>query len=320
MSGTQWNEDDSGQTPAWPSAPPGGQAADPADGLAQPQPGPEDAPAESASRPRGRRRVVAAAGSVAAVVVIAVVALVVTSSTSQTPAQAFAAAVHQSSSLRSLSADISEQINGATSETISGNVQAERNPVRLSMKLSVNAAGSTIPISGIVTSNAMYLKLGVALPLPSSAQGKWIGIPFARLGPSSEFASLVHSFESDNPVSSVQVLLAAKDVRDAGTQTIDGMQTTKYTGSFAPSAALKLLPASERAATGQALKLVKGNVSVSVWTHDGQIVQYSDVEHLEDSTVTVSVRYLSINKPVSIAVPPAGQVWVPPASSLEGQS
>jgi hypothetical protein len=320
MSGTQWYEDDSGQTPAWPPATPGGgELPDSGGSLDQPEPG-QDAPAEPAPRPRGRRRLVAAAGSVAAVVVIAVVALVVTSSTGQTAAQAFAAAVHQSASLRSLSAVMSEQVSGATSETISGTLQAERSPVRLSMKLSVNAAGSAIPISGIVTSNAMYLKLGVALPLPATVQGKWIEIPFARLGPSSEFASLVHSFEDDNPVSALQVLLAVKDVRDAGTQTVDGMQTTKYTGSFTPSAALKLLPASERTATGQALKLVKGNVAVSVWTHGGQIVKYADVEHLVNSTVTVSVRYLSVNKPVSIAVPPASQVWVPPVSSLEGQS
>jgi hypothetical protein len=312
-------EDDSGQAPAWPSATPGGELPGPGGTLDQPQPGP-DTPAESGSPPRGRRRLVAAAGSVAAVVVIAVVALVVTSGTGRTPAQAFAAAVHQSSSLRSLSAVMSEQVSGVTSETISGTLQAERNPVRLSMKLAVNAAGSTIPISGIVTSDAMYLKLGVALPLPPSAQGKWIEIPFARLGPASEFASLVHNFESDNPVSAVQVLLAVKDVRDAGTQTIDGLQTTKYTGSFTPSAALKLLPASERAATGQALKLVNGNVAVSVWTHGGEIVQYTDVEHVGNSTVTVSVRYLSINKPVGIVVPSASQVWVPPVSSLEGQS
>lgn len=265
MSGPQWNEDDTGPTPAWPSAPPGGELAGSGGGSEQPQPEP-DTRAESAPRPRGRRRLAAAAGSVAAVVVMAVVvALVVTSNSGQTPAaQAFAAAVRQSDSLTTVSAVISEKISGTNPGSISATVQAQRKPLRMSMKISVDQGGTPVGVSGIVTSRAIYLKLGAALPVPASDRGKWLKIPYSQLG-AGMLAPLEQDFENENPVSEVQILRAAKDIRDVGTQTIDGVLATKYTGSFSPSAALKLLPASQRSLLAPAMNLISGNIRVAIW-------------------------------------------------------
>jgi hypothetical protein len=76
---------------------------------------------------------------------------------------------------------------------------------------------------------------------------------------------LLHDFEGENPMSQVQMLLATKDVSADGTQDVDGVRAARYTGSFAPSTALKFLPASDRSVLEAALKLVHGNVAVSLW-------------------------------------------------------
>jgi hypothetical protein len=312
MTPTGWDHDHDGQQ--WPPGP--------ANSLGPPaEYPPAHGTRHATSRPRRRRRLIAAVCSAAAVLAIAAVILVVTgSSPGQTPAQAFTAAVRQSANDNTLSADISEQISGSTAASISGTIQAQRKPLIMSMKLAEHVSGGTIPISGILTNSAMYLKLGERLPLPANAIGKWIEFQFARLGPFSSFATLLHDFESENPMSQVRMLLATKDISADGTQNVDGVQATRYTGSFAPSTALKFLPASDRSLLNAALKVVNGNVAVSLWISGGQIVKFTELEHVSSSTVAITIHYRWYNRPLTISVPPASQVWNPSASALSGTS
>jgi hypothetical protein len=149
-------------------------------------------------------------------------------------------------------------------------VQAQTKPLELSMRMSESADGQTIPITMIGNSSAMYLKLGASLPgIPASVRGKWLKIPFAELGMDWPFASLQQNLQDADPMSQTQQLLAVKQLHAAGTAQVDGVSTTKYTGSFAPSAALKDVPVSERAQLAPELKLVTGDIGFSVWI-DGQ--------------------------------------------------
>lgn len=52
--------------------------------------------------------------------------------------------------------------------------------------------------------------------------------------------------QGNNPLAQTQMLAAAKDVRTVGTQEVDGVQTTHYTGSYPPSAGLAKLSACRR--------------------------------------------------------------------------
>jgi hypothetical protein len=301
MTGTGWENDDRDQQ--WP-AQPDGSLGPPAEFL------PEHGARHAAVQPRRRRGFIAACFSAAAVVIIAAVVFVVTSSSSgQTPAQALAAAVSHSVADNTINAEISEQISGSTAASITGTVQARRKPLLISMKMSEKILGTTVPISGIITTRVIYLKLGLSSGLPQAAIGKWIELKLDRTGPLSSLASELSSLEDINPVSEVQALAAAKDVRKEGTQMVGGVLATKYTGSFSPSAALKLVPGSDRSALAPAMKLITGNVVFSIWVNGNHIIKVTEVEHVKSSTATVTVRYRSYNRPVTIKIPPASQVF-----------
>jgi len=63
-----------------------------------------------------------------------------------------------------------------------------------------------------------------------------------------------------------QMLVSAKNVRAVGTETIGGVKTTHYTGSYPLAAGLARLPASMRAAARQALQGQANQViGFSVW-------------------------------------------------------
>jgi hypothetical protein len=302
----------------------------PNEGTAQPAPGDQSSAAQqpetltfgtpdgSGPRRQSKRGLIAALSSVAAVVVVVVVVVLVTAGSGQTPAQALTAAIHNSAGYSSISASINEKVSGLTSASITGKVEVQRSPLKMSMKLSEDASGEHVPISAILTDSAMYLKLGIPIGLPAADNGKWIELRFSQLGALSSFGSLLHTLQNENPMSQVQALIGAKDVHAAGTQNVGGVQATKYTGTFSPAAAIKLLPAKYRSALAPELKQITGHVGFSIWINAGQIVQVTEVEHVMTSAVTVSIRYLSYNQPVHVTVPSGNQVYVPSASSLGG--
>ena len=65
-------------------------------------------------------------------------------------------------------------------------------------------------------------------------------ISFAQLQLSTgiNVGQLTQQVQSNNPLVQTQMLAAAKDVRAVGTQTIDGVRTTHYAGSYPVSAGL----------------------------------------------------------------------------------
>ena len=228
-------------------------------------------------------------------------------------------ASRHSARLTSVSTTFSESITGRIAATITGNSTEQRNPLLASMKLNVSSGGATIPMSAILNSHAIYIKVnGTSLGMPAALARKWIKIPFAELGSGSAFVTLLRGVHNDNPAQA-QLLRAAEHLRPVGTVDLGGVTTTKYTGWFAPSIAVRYLSPSLRAALAPVLKLVIGNVNFTVWI-DAQhrIRQLIEVERVTSSTVTNTYRFFGFNMPVHIALPPANEVVTPPASALSG--
>jgi len=284
--------------------------------------GHEPRPPASRRRPA---RVVAAAAAAAAVIIVAVVAAVVLPGSSSpkagsdlTPTQIVTIAARNSAKLNSVSATLTEHVSGTTSVTVTGKVTEQRNPLLLSMNISENAGSTHVPISAIITAHTIYLKFSAnSFGMPEALAHKWIKIPVARLGAGSFFATMMRSVQSDNPLSQPQLLIGAEHLRAVGTQAVGGVSTTKYTGSFSPSAAVKDLTPSLRTELSPMLKLITRNVDVSIWI-DGQnrIRKLLEVEHVGAATATVICTFDRLNQPVHITLPSASQVLTPPASAL----
>jgi hypothetical protein len=271
------------------------------------------------SAPRRRKRVVAALGAAAAVIVAAVAIAIATGSggaVAQTPAQALDAASRGTTGLRSFSATMTEQFGGAG--TARAAFAEQRSPFLMSMNMTEQIAGHTLPISIITTTTTMYIKLGNVPGVPRQLAGKWIKISLSGLG-INPLISLTQGSGGYNPVSEVQMLGAGAHVRDAGTQVIGGVQTTRYSGSFAMAAALKHLPASVRSLLSPIETEISGQVHFTVWI-DGQhrIRQLAETENAANVPVHMTMTFTGFNQPVTVTIPPASQVYSPPASGLPG--
>jgi hypothetical protein len=315
-----------GPPPGYQGPPPGAQGTPPGYQGAGAWPGPAttsdtvefgDSTPSSPDRPRRRLVVATSVGAVAAVAVAAIaVAATGGFSSSQSPAQVLAAAAHNSASVNSLSATYSEQLSGAASGSITGSVQEIRKPLQMSIGMTETIDGETIPLTAVLTDSNMYVKFGNMTGLPSELAGKWIEFSLSSLD-GGEFSSLLQSVQNENPASQTQELLAAKDLRTEGTQVVDGVQTTKYVGSFTPAAALKVLSPAARAAVGPAMKEIQGDIHFSAWI-DGSdhIRKFIENETVESEVVNVTFNFQSFNQPVTVTIPPASQVIHYPGSGL----
>jgi len=101
----------------------------------------------------------------------------------------------------------------------------------------------------------------------------------------------------------------ATNVRVAGTQTIGGVPTTEYAGSYRADEILKAVPASERKKVAALLKMTgTGPVYFREWI-DGQhhLRKLVEVSTANGTTMTSTAYFTAFNQPVHITLPPASQ-------------
>jgi hypothetical protein len=250
------------------------------------------------------------------------------SSTATQPAGSAAAnavqlAAQHAQHVASFAATIAVQTSGTQNLSLSGSMQERTQP---SLLLGINFGtfslqGQTLPggIQEIINSNAIYMKMA---QLSRLAGKPWVEIPLSGITKASgvNLGQLFQQAESNNPLVQTQMLASSHNVRKVGTATIDGVQTTEYTGSYPVSAGLARLPASMRAKVAPQLQAMGLQTQTfKLWLDNQQQVRKvvtSDQGTKEQVTSTIQVT--SINQPVSVTLPPASQTATVPASALAG--
>jgi hypothetical protein len=232
-----------------------------------------------------------------------------------TPKQAVLAAAKQARQVTSATETLNVQVSGASTSATTGTILVRLKPALLvSGNLNTTAAGASTRIKVILTSAAMY----VSEPSLISQLGKpWIKIDLSALpalagSSGAGLAQLIRSLQGNNFASQAQLSTLARNARVAGEQTIDGVPTTEYTGSFTAAAGLKALPAGFREALAPELQAL-GNSTIYFreWI-DGQnhVRKVTDIETLNGDTVNSTIDVTGINQPVSITLPPASQTFL----------
>ena len=260
------------------------------------------------------RRAVATSLSAAALIVIAACGSAGGGSASGgntlTPREALLAAASHTQKVTSAVETLNVKVSGTQSLTTSGTVQVQLKPALLvGANLSIAEAGKTTPIKEVLTSKAIYFSAPALTGQLSSKP--WVKIPLSALKGAAgvSFSQLFHSLQSDSFTNQTELLTVAKNAHIVGKQTINGTSTTEYAGSFKAGQALKTLPASFRSALSPELAAL-GNTTINfhVWIDSqNHVRKMTEVESINGENVNTTVNINSINQPVHIAVPPAGQ-------------
>jgi hypothetical protein len=239
-----------------------------------------------------------------------------TAATSANPRTALILAADHAAQLSSMDASFSQTSTDAT-QNFSGTVQMQLKPTLVAeVAGDVAAGGQSMHLTEILTGTAIYLKLAEL----SQETGKpWTEIPFSGLpGKSSALMTqLMQGVENDNPASQARMVSASKNVHVSGTQMVDGVETTKYEGSYTPAAALAALTPSERRTLGADLKGLTGQVRYTEWIDAQHYARKTIVtETVNGQHVTLTFNITAINQAVHVKLPPRRKVAVLPAGSL----
>ena len=246
-----------------------------------------------------------------------------------TPQQAVLAAATQAQQITSATETLTVQSSGASSSVTTGTIWIRLKPVlMISGNLDATAAGASTQIKMIVTNTAIYLNQA---SLTSQLGKPWVKIDLSALSAlagtsGAGLAQLVQSLQSNNFGNQAQLVTVAKNTHVVGTQTVDGVPTTEYAGSFRAADGLKALPASLRQAVAPELQAL-GNSTIYFheWI-DGQhhLRKMTEVETLNGDTINTTINITAINQPVHITLPPASQTLTlqgsSPASGNSGSS
>ena len=170
---------------------------------------------------------------------------------------------------------------------------------------------TTVPsgLEAILAGNTAYLKLGA---LTQTAGKPWIKAPISALETSTgaSLAPLIQQLQASDPLAQSQMFTAATDAREAGRATINGIPTTAYSGTYNLADGLAKLSPSQRAS----LQSDMGSSGITatrftVWVDSkDQVRKISLVEVGKSTQIDIVLVIVSLNQPVQIQIPPAGEV------------
>jgi hypothetical protein len=171
--------------------------------------------------------------------------------------------------------------------------------------------GTRVPgFEAILDAQAMYLKMPA---LAATNGGKpWSKIALSDLSATSglNLSSLMDQAKQQSPAEQTKMLTASQDVREVGTETVDGVPTRHFTGTVPVTAALGKLDAQTRAKLEQQYqKLGASTLNFDLWVGSDDLPRKM-VSRLATSSgpMTTTATYSGYNKPVNVTPPPASEV------------
>jgi hypothetical protein len=223
----------------------------------------------------------------------------------QAPAAAIAQAVAKSSTITSTSV----VANGtAAGQAFSMRMVATaKPPLRARITMTMPGFGA---VEQLITGKVIYMKM----PQMTQQTGKpWIKIdlskPNNKLG--IDIDQLMEQSQQSDPSDALRMLQAAGDIERIGTETVRGIETTRYEGKVDLRKAMAQLPPEQRK-QAQALLNEAGakEMDVAVWIDDQGLTRRlkQAYQTKETGAITMTMEVLGYNVPVSVKAPPASQV------------
>jgi hypothetical protein len=228
--------------------------------------------------------------------------------------QALVKASKKTADLKSFRATLSTStvVSGKRTD-LNGNLAFQLKPTP-EMKLDVppiKTAGKTVEgFQEIFTGDTFYLKV----PALAKQTGKpWVGLTTQDLSKVTgiDVKSMENQGQQANPALNAKMLTASKDVHSVGKQTIDGVSTTHYRGTFSLADALAKLDSTERVAAQKNFgQLGLDKLNFNLWVDGKQLPRKTTLTTPKGAKLqlNIAMHYLGFDEPVSIKAPAKSQV------------
>lgn len=238
----------------------------------------------------------------------------------QSPEMSPAAAVAKAAKNTEDITSLHYRMSGTAPE--SGNVKGEASmrlkpTIAMSMKVSASGQAATAGETEIrLVDKAMYI--GGGAEMAKEMDGKtWMKFDLSGSDAGKELDQLGSTSQAEqNPAAESTFLTGAKDVKKVGSEKVDGVETTHYTGTVTLAglrASLKKEDAETRERREKSVKQYEkmgiDKLTMDMWVDgDDRTKQFRMKGDADKGPLDMTITFLDYNKPVEIKAPPAKDV------------
>ncbi|MFI6501867.1 DUF1396 domain-containing protein [Nonomuraea typhae] len=215
-------------------------------------------------------------------------------------------------------------INATDPNGQSGKVQGRmlyQSKPTLAVDFTVDAAGfgeQQLPggAKAVLQGDVLYVKVD-ALNKVLGATKPWIKVPLTEAGSPGEVQRYLAQVQQFDLAAVTKMVTASQDVKQVGTESVNGVDTTHYSGTFPVDAAVQLLPADEQQRAKENLAELK-DVKFDIWV-DGQGLPAKLQLNGEErgGKLDATLFFKGFNEALNIQAPPADQVGELPKNAPE---
>ncbi|WP_240506840.1 LppX_LprAFG lipoprotein [Thermoactinospora rubra] len=173
----------------------------------------------------------------------------------------------------------------------------------------VSFGGRNVPgeVRAVLQGDVLYVKVE-ALKQMLGATKPWIRVDLAQAGSAAEVNKYLDQVRQFDLATVTQMVTASQDVKAVGTESVNGEDATRYSGTFPVEAALQQLPADQRERARPTLAELK-DVKFDIWVGaDGLPRKLALNGSKEGATLDATLFFKGFNQPVTVQTPPADQV------------
>ncbi|MBB2909419.1 hypothetical protein FHS43_000665 [Streptosporangium becharense] len=161
----------------------------------------------------------------------------------------------------------------------------------------------------ILSDDTVYVKSDLLNRFVSTDK-PWVKVPLSELdaGGQAEIRKFMDQARQFDLAGTVKLLTASKDVKAVGTETVGGVETTHYSGTFPVAEAAQLADPAEREKLQEHFADAK-NVKFDLWADGQSLPRKVTLSGAEQGTAfNLTANFKGFNEPVEITAPPAEQV------------
>ncbi|MFF7310415.1 LppX_LprAFG lipoprotein [Streptomyces sp. NPDC008137] len=233
-----------------------------------------------------------------------------------TPAAAVAKAAKNTEDITSLRYRLSGTSPGEG--RVKGEASMRMKPtIAMSMKMTAPDKGATEAVEIRLVDKAMYL--GGGAEMAKEMDGKrWMKFDLSGSEAGKELDQMGSSTSQaeQNPAAESAFLTGAKDVKEVGSEKVDGVETTHYSGTVTLAdlrASLKDAKADTRKQREKSIKqyekLGVDKLTMDMWIDgDDHTKQFRMKGEADKGPLDMTITFLDYNKPVDVKAPPAKEV------------
>ncbi|MDP9846811.1 LppX_LprAFG lipoprotein [Streptosporangium lutulentum] len=230
-------------------------------------------------------------------------------------AEAVQQSVQKAEAVTSYSADVALEATGGDKGTskIQGSLLYQSRPqLATDVKLdTITYGGQNVPggARAILSGDTVYVKSQLLNKFAGAAK-PWVKVSLTDVNAKEQagIKGFMDQIQQFDLASTVKLLTASKDVKAVGTETVGGVDTTHYSGTFPVAEAAQVIDPAKSAQLQRDLSQAK-NVKFDFWADAQSLPRKVALSGAQQgATFNLTAFFKGFNEPVEITAPPADQV------------